>query len=708
MKQVLLGLSLLALAACNGGRDAASSVADNIGDGAAGLVDEVVEPRDDSLPLLGSKRGGHLWARYCASQPDDALLPPDPRSRILPGVNEGNAVYYNGWWEDCHVHQPEQEQQVKTCGEFLARAERGQRFMRDELPADAISAEEFDNSWQKWGFSERPDNFEQLYTLRYGLNDAPFDNPYPLSGEDPNATDGGSGQLPLGLRQLKDEQGNWTGTIGTGACFQCHGGQIGDPTAGEPNYITVDNLGLGNNNYDVPMSSADGSPFHGTVLADVVPTFDTNTIFNLGIRQRGQNNAVGAFEFLNTMLDVDTLGLNPNPLKYITTPGNAQGVADLSHPLAHAQDTPPWWNMGSRPRKFFDSGVSNDSTRIIMAAGPGEIAQLISADGQYYRDRIEEWDQDLEAYFLTLKSPEFPGEINTAVARAGAILFHNKDLWAEEGNQNAPRPDGGNGSCASCHGAYSPRFVNDPAFLSDPDFVGVASHISTLDVIGTDTARSDMLTNTLREGWDSTYWAYPEGAEGYVAPGEKDPVTELLDDMLPNRPVGDCGWQKDIIGYQAPPLYGIWATAPYLHNGSVPTVEAVLDSSKRPTLWQRQLQEVDGIVGFDQRYGEAYDEQALGWKHTALGCDELPGQPVFNCNPVNDQGPSMSQLVMNFLNETLSLTGFAAGVDVTPGALERRLVYDSRILGNGNQGHNFTDVLSPAERGAIIEYLKTL
>ena len=36
------------------------------------------------------------------------------------------------------------------------------------------------------------------------------------------------------------------------------------------------------------------------------------------------------------------------------------------------------------------------------------------------------------------------------------------------------------------------------------------------------------------------------------------------------------------VGYQAPPLDGIWATAPYLHNGSVPTLHALLDSSSRP------------------------------------------------------------------------------------------------------------------------------
>ena len=49
----------------------------------------------------------------------------------------------------------------------------------------------------------------------------------------------------------------------------------------------------------------------------------------------------------------------------------------------------------------------------------------------------------------------------------------------------------------------------------------------------------------------------------------------------------DCGPQNRAelrgnreLGYLAPPLYGVWATAPYLHNGSVPNVWEVL---KPPT-----------------------------------------------------------------------------------------------------------------------------
>ncbi|HEX4895351.1 MAG TPA: hypothetical protein VFV11_03370, partial [Solimonas sp.] len=663
-------------------------------------------PVPEERPLLGSKRARHIWETYCADRDDTAPLPRDPRTLVQPGIATDRAVYYNAWWQDCHVNLDPAEQHAKTCGEFRARRDRGLAFLMDELPAGGTAASAHERTWEKWGLSERPENFDALYTLRYGLNYAPFHNPYPRAGEDPKTSNGGSGRLPLGLRQLKDENGDWTGQIGTAACFQCHGGQIGDPASGE-NLLTVKNLGLGNNNYDVIMSGNDGSPFAGTPAVALLPPVSIDTLFNIGIKQRGQNNAVGAFEFLVTILDFDSLGVNPNPLKSMA---ETTGVTDTAHPLAHTQDTPPWWNMGSRPRKFFDAGVSNDSTRIIMAAGPGEAGELFSPTGDYYRTRIEQYDQDLEAFFLSLESPAWPGSIDTALAEQGAVLFHTKDLWAEPGNAEAPKPAGGNGSCASCHGAYSPRYVNDPAFLPTPALEGVAGHIAPLAVIGTDRARSDMLTPTLRQRWDSTFWGYNDHAEGWTAPADKDPATEAADDLLPSalRPLGVCGWEKEVIGYQAPPLYGVWATAPYFHNGAVPTLEQVLDSGKRPALWRRKLQEQDGIKGFDQRFAVAYDTVALGWKHDVLACGDLPGSPLNNCNPVQDEGPSLTQMLQNFLNGAVSWTGLVNVPDPAPDSIDKRLVYDTRTLGNGAGGHVFSDVLTPQERRALLEYLKTL
>jgi hypothetical protein len=109
-------------------------------------------------------------------------------------------------------------------------------------------------------------------------------------------------------------------------------------------------------------------------------------------------------------------------------------------------------------------------------------------------------------------------------------------------------------------------------------------------------------------------------------------------------------------GYVAPPLDGIWATAPYLHNGSVPTVELVLDSHARPDGWKR--------VDYDSTH---FDEEALGWPFV-----EVPG-----------------------------------GQADLPSS-EAKHVYDTRFFSQDNGGHTFGDHLTPAERRAVLEYLKTL
>src|SRR5699024_5488690 len=182
-----------------------------------------------------------------------------------------------------------------------------------------------------------------------------------------------------------------------------------------------------------------------------------------------------------------------------------------------------------------------------------------------------------------------PSDVDESLAKQGAVLFHSLDLWSRPENEEAQRPSEGNGSCASCHGVYSPRYVHDENYLDDPKFEGIAASISSMEVIGTDTARSDMVTMTLREGWDTTFWAFPEGSENYIPLEDKDPITEAADDLYPlsMRPTGACGWEKEVVGYQAPPLYGVWASAPYFHNGSVTTLSQELDPSPRTDIWQR-------------------------------------------------------------------------------------------------------------------------
>ncbi|MEL6133964.1 MAG: hypothetical protein AAFR59_11425, partial [Bacteroidota bacterium] len=101
-------------------------------------------------------------------------------------------------------------------------------------------------------------------------------------------------------------------------------------------------------------------------------------------------------------------------------------------------------------------------------------------------------------------------------------------------------------------------------------------------------------------------------------------------------------------GYMAPPLDGIWATAPYLHNGSVPDLWSLLDSKARPTYWQRTAESED------------YTLEKVGWNYTDRN---------------NPRG---------------------------------KWTYDTTLPGSSNVGHYFGDTLSTSERWAMIEYLKTL
>ena len=109
-------------------------------------------------------------------------------------------------------------------------------------------------------------------------------------------------------------------------------------------------------------------------------------------------------------------------------------------------------------------------------------------------------------------------------------------------------------------------------------------------------------------------------------------------------------------GYIAPPLDGVWATAPYLHNGSVPDLRSLLDSRLRPDFWQHRVNP------------RTYDPTVLGWEYELLRHDKS-----------------------------------AVG---EPNAKAR--VYDPTLPGYGNDGHLFGDGLTDAERTAVIEYLKTL
>ena len=100
-------------------------------------------------------------------------------------------------------------------------------------------------------------------------------------------------------------------------------------------------------------------------------------------------------------------------------------------------------------------------------------------------------------------------------------------------------------------------------------------------------------------------------------------------------------------GYANQPLDGIWARAPYLHNGSVPTLRDLLEApANRPAVFYR---------GYD-----LFDREGVGFVSTVPA---VPGQTFFR--------------------------------------------YDTSVPGNSREGHLYGTTLSDADKRAIVEYLKT-
>lgn len=211
-------------------------------------------------------------------------------------------------------------------------------------------------------------------------------------------------------------------------------------------------------------------------------------------------------------------------------------------------------------------------------------------------DRLAEWEPDFDAvlaWIESLEPPSWPFPVDRRLAARGERVFSNH--------------------CSRCHGTYGANAQYDQQTVP-------------LDVIGTDPVRLHALTREhrqwMRDGWMSHY--------------------------------GRDAVDVDPAGYVAPPLHGIWASAPYFHNGSVPTLWHVLYPSERPVVWKR---DPDG-----------YDQSRVG----------------------------------------LEVTEFASVPDNARTPWEQRSYFDTRKPGKSRAGHTFPDDLTDAEKSALLEYLKTL
>ena len=197
----------------------------------------------------------------------------------------------------------------------------------------------------------------------------------------------------------------------------------------------------------------------------------------------------------------------------------------------------------------------------------------------------------IEDWLLDLKPPPFPYRIDAALAARGAPLYKQY--------------------CAGCHGA------------SGQDFSGErVGKVTPIEDIGTDRRRLDSYTYALAVNQSTLYAGYPWRFANF----------------------------RKTFGYANMPLDGLWLRAPYLHNGSVPTLRQLLEpASQRPREFYRG--------------NDVYDAANVGF---AWEAPEIAGVRFFK--------------------------------------------YDTRVAGNSNQGHEgpaYGTHLPPADKAALLEHLKT-
>jgi len=189
----------------------------------------------------------------------------------------------------------------------------------------------------------------------------------------------------------------------------------------------------------------------------------------------------------------------------------------------------------------------------------------------------------LQEYLTALPPPRYPFEIDASRAEAGKVVFDQQ--------------------CARCHAS---------------DKTG-----RRMALAGVDTDRARLGT------WNKS------------------------NAIAANKVVSKMGIQRkglveeELVGYNPPFLDGIWVRAPYLHNGSVPTLRDLLrPADQRPKVFWR---------GYD-----VYDQANVGFEAQSEGARRVGTK------------------------------------------------HDTALRGNGNVGHEFGTALPQPDKDALIEYLKTL
>jgi cytochrome c1 len=271
----------------------------------------------------------------------------------------------------------------------------------------------------------------------------------------------------------------------------------------------------------------------------------------------------------------------------------------------------------------------------------------------------------LEGHLRSLKSPVWPeeilGKINSEKANRGQRLYAE---YCQSCHQVIDREDFRRLVTANMTGVsrvgtdpvmaenavkytgYSGNFYN--TYLGESVGNVVIQNRAPVAQILTAVTRGSVVTPDYDKTWvrrnlDSMYMYASSLIDNPIKPnikhGDYDPDTT-------SQPY------NSLLAYKARSLNGIWATAPYLHNGSVPSLYDLLLPNKNPEdPAEGQYRPDSFVVG-----SREFDPIKVGFRDTGY-----------------------------------------------PGT-----VFDTSLRGNSNKGHDYGTQMTQTEREDLVEYLKTL
>ena len=388
------------------------------------------------------------------------------------------------------------------------------------------------------------------------------------------------GSLPLGLAKAVDANGLEVVTL---SCGGCHMGKVIGPDGSLKHIVGAPNTQFNQFRTAVERTVADArydAAFANTPLAALATAVKTKVLQ----RRDLINGTLGAYTFsphrfpnapdLNTLDKpgyLDAIGVALVSLIIPDVLAGNTSVIPLVLPPLPAQVDIPSVWRQSARPSAQWDGAIGSPVYRNLAAELGVIGSPALINFPNAKTTAD--------FIADLPPPAYPFNVDSKAATAGAALYGKY--------------------CLSCHQ------------------VSGAKRFSAADV-GTDPNRTATVT--------------PDNRTRLIAALRSactDPaVCDITDDEILAQP-------DTVRGYMAGPLDGIWSRAPYLHNGSVPTLKHLLLPATRPATFARGSMR--------------YDTAAVGWAWDATAMAE-PNTHEFDTGEAGGSNVGHSSLKFNVLD----------------------------------------------------------